>query len=113
MENLVFTQLSVPEIKSMIRDCFKEVLQENIDKKVINPDAKSNLVDINWYCEVNHKAKPSVYSDISNGKIPKCLIHKPKGAKKVLFYKERVLNWIELGCPSEFKYNEKKGGIYE
>jgi len=102
--HLSLIPLDEKQLELRIKKWFKEVLvevsfQPNLQN---NLAAQNNLGDINWFSKTTHKAKASVYSDHTNGKIPKCLILKPKGSKQVLFYKDRVLQWQELGCPSNF-----------
>jgi len=98
------------ELFSFIEKAVEKVLnnRENfVPKAVVNHQLPHENID--WFSEQVHKAKSSVYSDLSRGKTPKYLIHKPKGAKHVLFYSEKVLQWIELGCPIDFTNNEKGG----
>jgi hypothetical protein len=61
-------------------------------------EPETNLGTVSWFSGVTHKKKNTVYSELCNGKIPKNLIHKPAGTKRVLFYKDRVLAWLESGC---------------
>jgi hypothetical protein len=78
-------------------------LNQNIEsKEQPEPESLSNFIDINEFCRLHPKkpAKATVYSQISLKKIPTELIHKPTGTKKVLFYRDAVLQWIDKGMPS-------------
>lgn len=106
----VLLSIEIDEFQSLIESSVERVLlKRQNEEKTSKVNQKSTLENIVWFSEQIHKEKSTVYSDLSRGKIPKCLIHKPKGAKYVLFYKDRVLQWIELGCPAEFTLNEKGG----
>lgn len=60
-------------------------------------EPETNLGTVSWFSGVTHKKKATIYCELSNGKIPRNLCYKPEGAKKVLFYKDKVLMWINSG----------------
>lgn len=105
MENVVFTQLSISEIKSVLKDCLREVLKEKTETKNVTTEIQTPYGDLNWLCSVHPKkpAKATVYSEICRNKFPNSLVFKPAGNKKLLFRKELVLDWIDQGCPGNYQ----------
>ena len=55
------------------------------------PEEKS-LIGIDEACEVIQKAKPTIYALVRKGIIPAY-----KRGKKLYFYKEELLQWVESG----------------
>jgi len=97
MNDILFTPIRLSELELLIEKSFERVLLRINDiQQPSKPE--NNLGDIDWYCQTLHKAKATVYSEISNSRIPRSLIHKPAGQKAVLFYKDKVLDWINNGC---------------
>jgi len=78
-------------------------LSSNIENKAqpMAPTSEppTKFGDLNWFLHVHPKrpARATIYSQISKHQIPSDLIHKPKGNKTLLFYKDKVLQWIENG----------------
>jgi len=88
---------------------FRRVITE-FKTSLPQPQASTsnNYGTVKWFGEVRHLAVPTVYSQLSKGEIPKDLYQKPAGTKRVLFFKDKVLNWINAGCQmSENIHNSK------
>jgi len=98
--NLTFIPTSKADLLNEMENLFKKYFP-NVSQPIPTPNQQSKFGDLNWFIEVHPKnpAKATVYSNICTGKIPKYLIHKPEGSKKVLFYKELVMQWINDGFP--------------
>jgi len=76
-------------------------INQNIEnKEQPQPEPESNFIDIDTFCRLHPKklSKNTVYSQISKHQIPKELIFKQ--VKKLLFYKDLVLQWFNEGFPS-------------
>ena len=56
------------------------------------PDEKHLIVEIDEACKITHKAKPTIYTLARNGIIPAY-----KRGKKLYFYEDELLKWIEEG----------------
>ena len=56
------------------------------------PDEKHRIVGIDEACTITHKAKPTIYTLSRKG-----LIHAYKRGKKLYFYEDELLQWIESG----------------
>ncbi len=53
---------------------------------------KHRIVDIDEACKITHKAKPTIYTLARKGIIPAY-----KRGKKLYFYEDELLKWIEEG----------------
>jgi hypothetical protein len=102
--NLTFIPTSKSDLMDEIENLFKKYFP-NVSPTLPNSDHKSKFGDLDWFINANPKkpAKATVYSNICTGKIPSSLIHKAEGTKNVLFYKERVLDWINQGFPKDYQ----------
>lgn len=104
---MINNDVNLTLIPTTKQEIFKE-LEQIVDRAVLKAwkqlkqgptlETQTNLGTVQWYSGITHKKKNTVYSELCNGKIPKNLIHKPAGTKRVLFYKDRVLAWLESGC---------------
>ena len=56
------------------------------------PDEKHRIVGIDEACIITHKAKPTIYTLARKGIIPAY-----KRGKKLYFYEDELLKWIEEG----------------
>jgi hypothetical protein len=83
------------EIENLLKKYFSNVPQTE-------PELQNNFIDIETFCSLHPKkpAKATIYSQLSLKKIPSELVFKPQGSKKVLFYKDLVLQWIDNGMPT-------------
>lgn len=92
MENLVFTQLSVPEIRQL----FRQELETYFDafKQAEPAEQKDCWFDLTELCRY-HPDKPTkatVYGWVNAGMIP---VH--KGGKKLRFLKSEIDEWLKQG----------------
>ena len=95
MENMIFTQLSIPEIRSIFRQELKEYFearnQSNANKLV---ETGEQLLTVEQASQFLSLSVPTIYSKVSRGELPVC---KPAGSKRVYFSKEDLLKYIKKG----------------
>jgi excisionase family DNA binding protein len=90
MENLVFTQLSVPEIRLLLR----QELETYFATKDPNPTQKATdqLLTISQVAEFLSLSVPTIYGLVSRSEIP-CM----KKGKRLYFSKDEISDWIKTG----------------
>jgi predicted DNA-binding transcriptional regulator AlpA len=87
MQNLVFTQLSIPEVKQLFREELQQFFAEQ------KPTQQTDEIGgIDLAVEITGKAKPTIYNLVSERKIP----HSKRG-KQLYFSKRELLDWISSG----------------
>ena len=90
MENIVFTQLSIQEVRQMLREEVRAVLGER------QPIQKDNdgfdLMTIQEVAKFINMAVTSVYGLVHRRKIP----HIKRG-KKLIFEKKQIVEWLQSG----------------
>ncbi len=90
MQNLVFTQLSIPEVRQLFRD---ELENFFVEKRIGEPEIKPDEIGgIDLAIELTGLAKPTIYSLCSERKIP----HSKQG-KRLYFSRQDLLEWIKNG----------------
>jgi excisionase family DNA binding protein len=114
MENVVFTNLSIPEIRQLFRQELENYFENNKQSSEPQPEP-DRWFDLNELCQYipDKPSKPTVYGWVSAGTIP---VH--KGGKKLRFLKSEIDNWLKQGrkktlaeTASEAEtYLKKKGG---
>jgi excisionase family DNA binding protein len=89
MENLVFTQLSVQEVRNMLREEVKKALNES-------PQLQGNqlpeYLTIQELSEMINLAVPSIYGMVHRKQIPYV-----KRGKKLIFEKSQIEEWLKHG----------------
>ena len=89
MENLVFTQLSIPEVQQL----FRKELENFFAEKILNQKADADEIGgIELAVEITGKAKLTIYSLCAGNLIP----HSKRG-KKLYFYRAELLAWLKAG----------------
>jgi hypothetical protein len=66
MENIVFTQLSIQEVRAMLRDEFRQALREFTQLPVKDEDA--GLLNIQEVAQVLNISDPSIYGHVEDDK---------------------------------------------
>lgn len=90
MQNLVFTQLSIPEVRQIFRDELESFFAEKQSgSKQIETDEISG---IDLAIELTGLAKPTIYGLVSERKIP----HSKQG-KRLYFSRRELIEWIKDG----------------
>jgi excisionase family DNA binding protein len=90
MENLVFTQLSVQEVRKMIREEVRTALQEC--QSTTQVDAENDLMTIEELAALVNMAVTSIYGLIRRRQIP----HIKRG-KRLIFEKTKIIEWLQSG----------------
>lgn len=90
MENLVFTQLSVSEVRQLFREEIEEFFKDRTEQ--VKNDNDDEIGGIELAVEITGKAKPTIYGLVSNRKIP----HSKRG-KKLYFSRKELTEWIGGG----------------
>ena len=91
MENLVFTQLSIPEVRQLFRQeiesYFESQKQHNLDQSEADV-----LLTIQQSAEILSLSVPTIYGLVSRSEIP-CM----KKGKRLYFSKHELTEWIKSG----------------
>jgi excisionase family DNA binding protein len=90
MENIVFTQLSVQEVRQMLREEVRTVLKEY--QPLQKEDDSYDLMTIEEVADFINMAVPSVYGLVHRKKIP----HIKRG-KRLIFEKIQIIEWLKSG----------------
>ena len=90
MENLVFTQLSIPEIRQL----FRQELQTFFESKpiVASQHESESLLTIQQAAELLNLAVPTIYGMVSRSVIPVS-----KRGKRLYFTKHELTEWVKAG----------------
>lgn len=90
MENVILTQLSVPEIRQLFRQELENYFASNTANS--NQDEADQLLTIKQTAELLSLSVPTIYGLVSRGEIP----HSKKG-KRLYFSKQELLDWVKAG----------------
>lgn len=90
MENLVFTQLSIPEVRQL----FRQELEAFFAEHALNTSQTEadQISGISLAQEITGLAKPTIYSLVAQSKIP----HMKRG-KLLYFSRQELTVWIKQG----------------
>lgn len=89
MENLVFTQLSVPEVRLLLRQELESYFNNQIQTGESIPDS---LFTIQETAEFLSLAVPTIYGLVSRNEIP----YSKKG-KRLYFSRLELMDWVKSG----------------
>ena len=89
-EIMTFEQL--PKAVSELTNQVMELRNMVAALKPAAPDDKHRIVEIDGACQITRKAKPTIYALARKGLIPAY-----KRGKKLYFYEDELLQWIESG----------------
>ena len=89
-EIMTFEQL--PKAVSELTNQVMELRNMVAALKPAAPDDKHRIVEIDGACQITRKAKPTIYTLARKGLIPAY-----KRGKKLYFYEDELLQWIESG----------------
>ena len=112
MQAVTITQITPPELETLIENSIKKVLST---QQTEQPTETDRWFDLNELCQYHpdKPTKPTVYGWVNAGTIP---VH--KGGKKLRVLKSEIDNWLKQGrkktlaeTASEAEtYLKKKGG---
>jgi len=105
MENLVFTQLTIPEVRQL----FRQELESFFAEQTLNaPQPETDQIGgIELACEVTGLARPTIYSLVSQSKIP----HMKRG-KLLYFSRQELTDWIRTGRRKTVADIQREAGAY-
>lgn len=90
MENLVFTQLSIPEVRQLLREELEQFFTDNALAQT--PTEIDRIGGIELAIEITGLAKPTIYGLVHQRKIPHS-----KQNKRLYFSRRELLEWISAG----------------
>lgn len=90
MENLVFTQLSIPEVRQLFREELEHYFAENKTGETVAETDEIGGIDL--AIKITGLAKPTIYALVSERKIP----HSKQG-KRLYFSRQELLEWLKQG----------------
>lgn len=93
MQNLVFTQLSIPEVRQLFREELQIFFAENCKNQSQQPDF-DETGGVEFAAKVTGLAIPTIYTKVSLRQIPHS---KPRGSKKLIFSRRDLENWMREG----------------
>lgn len=91
MENVVFTNLSIPEIRQLFRQELEMYFEANHKPEHPLRYQPEKLLSIDEVAALLHLSKPTVYSKHSKGELPGVC----KRGKRLYFQSDVIINWIK------------------
>lgn len=91
MQAVTITQITAPELETLIENSIKKVLSTQQAEQPTETDRWFNLSELCIY-HPDKPSKPTVYGWVNVGIIP---VH--KGGKKLRFLKSEIDNWLRQG----------------
>lgn len=92
MRKELITFDNLPQAVSYLTEQVEKIYQLLMTMQPQKDDPKHQLVDIDKACQIVQKAKPTIYRLVRTGLIPVY-----KRGKKLYFYEDELLKWIETG----------------
>lgn len=117
MQAVTITQITAPELETLIENSIKKVLST---QQAEQPTETDRWFDLNELCiyHPDKPSKPTVYGWVNAGTIP---VH--KGGKKLRFLKSEIDSWLKQGRKKtlieltseadQYLSSKKKGGCHE
>ncbi len=91
MQAVTITQITAPELETLIENSIKKVLRTQQAERPTETDSWFDLKELCFY-HPDKPSKPTVYGWVNAGIIP---VH--KGGKKLRFLKSEIDNWLMQG----------------
>jgi excisionase family DNA binding protein len=91
MENVVFTQLSIPEIRQIFRQELETYFDTQKQGNTNQPEPEQ-LLTVQQAAEFLSLTVPTIYSKVSKGELPVM-----KRSKRLYFSKQELTDWIKAG----------------
>lgn len=89
MQAVTITQITPPELESLIENSLMKILLKQPNKEQIEPD---QLLTIQQASEFLNLSVPTLYGYVHKSLIPVC-----KGSKRLYFSKKELIDWIKIG----------------
>lgn len=106
MENIVFTQLSVQEVRNMLRDEVRQALRE-FGQNPVKEHSENDLLNIQEVAQKLNLAVPSIYGLVHRRQIPYI-----KRGKKLIFENSQIEEWLKNGRQKTIYDSEKEAENY-
>lgn len=106
MENVVFTQLTIQEIRSMLREEVRQALKE-CSPQIIESEFDNGLMNIQETAQMLNLAVPSIYGLVHRRVIPYI-----KRGKKLIFEKSQIEQWLKNGRQKTIYDTERQAEDY-
>ena len=106
MENLVFTQLSIPEVKQLFRQELQTFF-ETYNQRNLSTSSTNELLTIKQAGELLSLSVPTLYGLVSKQAIPVS-----KKGKRLYFSKDELTGWIKAGRKLTITEIESQAGSY-
>jgi excisionase family DNA binding protein len=106
MENIVFTQLSVQEVRNMLRDEVRQALRE-FGQNPAKDNSENDLLNIQEVAKKLNLAVPSIYGLVHRRQIPYI-----KRGKKLIFENSQEEEWLKNGRQKTIYDSEKQAEDY-
>ncbi len=91
MENVVFTQLSIPEIRQLFRQELETYFANQKQGNTTQPEPEQ-LLTVQQAAELLNLSVPTLYGYTQRAEIPVC-----KRGKRLYFSKQSLFEWIKDG----------------
>lgn len=91
MENVIFTQLSIPEIRQIFRQELETYFATYKQGNTTLPE-EDQLLTVPQAAEFLHLSVPTIYSKISRGELPVM-----KRSKRCYFLKSALMDYLQAG----------------
>lgn len=114
MENVVFTQLSIPEIRQLFRQELETYFANQKQGNTTQPEPEQ-LLTVQQAAELLNLSVPTLYGYTQRAEIPVC-----KRGKRLYFSKQSLFEWIkdgrkktlaETASEAEAYLKKKSGGL--
>jgi excisionase family DNA binding protein len=92
MENVVFTNLSIPEIRQLFRQELETYFEANKQPEQAPTEQPEQLLTIQQAAEFLSLAVPTIYSKVSKGELPVM-----KRSKRLYFSRTELMEYIKEG----------------
>ncbi|MEJ8756380.1 helix-turn-helix domain-containing protein [Pontibacter sp. H259] len=107
MQNVIFTQLTVAEIRQLLRQELENVLMLHAPQESCTLDTSNQLLTVSQAGLLLNLAVPTIYGLCSKGTIP----HFKKG-KRLYFSKEALIAWIHSGKKKTTEEIQQEASTY-
>ncbi len=92
MENVVFTNLSIPEIRQLFRQELETYFEANKQPEQAPTEQPEQLLTIQQAAEFLSLAVPTIYSKVSKGELPFM-----KRGKRLYFSRTELMEYVKAG----------------
>lgn len=91
MQNLVFTQLSIKEVRKLFRQELEEYFQNNPQPEH-NEEIPDQLLTVQEAADLLKLTVPTIYSKVSRGELPVM-----KRSKRLYFSRQELMDYLKTG----------------